>query len=454
MIDPDAPEKRPNDRGDLARRCFQLAWTLLLTGLVLAFLALWGQRRATASAEWRDPADAVRASAVAPDLALLSLAGVPDDQVLALSIEKVELGTTHALLAFSGDLTDRQRTNGWLWLAFRYHQAGHTTLAAQAYRLAGLGAILSSDLPDLLRTETLLAVGRQLIALHDKPSASYYLKQTALIAAYAPQLTPYHRRSLLERLIPALVRAGGKREDWTPLAKAVESGQSPGEHMGAVRSDTGLGWWDETPQDGTLLAEAQAARRVAAAALLSAVSAENGGNSIADAGSAGGTQFQETDPHRVEQEARQALSDALLGEDAAVRQHPKRPAATSESDMLAQQTLVRCLLLKRRIAAGGGGAGLVPDWESDRDGINVALTAAWTDWLALRATSTEAGLVSPYRVAEAPAARQAIVAAYWGLYPDAPVTELVASAQAVAGIGPLRLTVLESGTPPLIGWSD
>ena len=78
-------------RADLARRCLQLALVLCLIGLVPGLLAIWGQRRAVADAAWRDPADDVRPEAIAPDLALLSLAGTQDDQLLALAMESGEL---------------------------------------------------------------------------------------------------------------------------------------------------------------------------------------------------------------------------------------------------------------------------------------------------------------------------------------------------------------------------
>ncbi|MCP4518409.1 MAG: hypothetical protein GY824_24665, partial [Delftia sp.] len=246
-------------RTTLARRCLQAALLVGLASLALILLTLWSERRASAASAWHDPADDVRPDAVALDLALLSLAGTPDERVLALALETYELETARVLLTFGADLGDQQRLNGWLWLAYRYQKAGQTQRAARAYRLAGGGAVLSDKLPDLLRVEALLTIGRQLIALHDKPGAHFYLKQAALISAHAPDLTVHHRRSLLERLIPFSLQAGGRRNDWAALAQAIakdavpQGGKSPNCPNAAPGHDAGL-------------VRAQDARRAAAAA--------------------------------------------------------------------------------------------------------------------------------------------------------------------------------------------
>jgi hypothetical protein len=424
---------RTSSRIGVARRCLQLALLLCLIGLVPTSLAIWGERRAAAATAWRNPADDTHPAAIAPDLALLSLAGVPDDQVLALAMEASELETVRALLAFSADLTDQQRMNGWLWLAYRYQKAEQRGRATQAYRLTGGGAVLSGHLPDLLRTETLLTVGRQLIALHDEPGARYYLRQAALIGAHAPHLTDYYRRRLLERLIPTSLRAGGKRDDWIALARTVKSGTARG---GSVA----FTWHDATPGEDAALVAARDARRAAAATLL-----------------AGGA---------ASDRDRQALRQALLNEDAAADEYLKRtlamPASTREVGLAAQETWLHWLLFKRRIAAGGAGAGLVPEWESSREQINAALTVAWADWLTLYTNPTDADPMSGGQTlvnsAEprlaASASRRAIVAAYWGLYPDASVADLVPVAQGLSSPGGLRLIIIKPGTPPLVGWSE
>jgi hypothetical protein len=430
----------PNRRVAVARRCLQLALVLSVVGVVPTSLAIWGEHRTIASAAWRDPAENIQAEAIAPDLAILSLAGVPDAEVLALSREMGELETAHSLLVFSADLTDTERTNGWLWLAYRYNEAGQSGRAAQAYRLAGLGAVLSKDLPNLLRAKTLLAVGQQLIPLHDKTSARFFLQQAALIGAHAPLLTSYQRHSLLEQLVPAVVRAGGGRDDWLSLAKTVKSGQG-GDGIVGSQVAAGIGWHNPTQESDAALAQARDTRRAVAAAWLAEISASN---VRADASS----------PTDVGEEAWQALRQALLAEEAAVEQYAAQRTEMDGASSAVQETWLRWLLLKRGIAAGGAGKGLVPEWESERAEIDAALTTAWTEWLALQASSIGIGLAGGYQGLDAYAARWAISAAYWGLYPDAAVTDLLPAAQSTGSFGRLRLSILEPGVPPVVGWSE
>jgi hypothetical protein len=422
---PGGSDRPSNSRASLARRCLQLALVLLILALALTQLTVWGERRAAAAAAWRDPANDIQPQAIAPDLALLSLAAVPDEQMLALAIEANELETVRALLAFSADLTDQQRMNGWLWLACRYQEAGQTGRAAQAYRLAGEGAILSGHLPDLLRVETLLTVGQQLITLHDKLSAHYYLSQVALIGAHAPHLTDYARRWLLEQLIPYILQAGGKRDDWLVLAKAVKNGTAQGGNLAFTAPN-------DTPGKDALLMTAQDSRQAAAAALLSALTL-NSTQPSAD-----------TTQTDLIQLNRSQTRQALLAEDAAIASYLAR-----ETGPAAQETRLRWLLFKRRVAAGGAGAGLMPEWETSRAHIDAALTAAWSDWLALHTAPTSS---NPRTAASA--VRQAIMAAHWGLYPDASLTDLVHTLQSLDNAGDLRLTIIEPGQHPVVGWSE
>jgi hypothetical protein len=396
----------------MARRCLQAALILCLVGLVLGLLALWGQQRAAAAAAWRDPADDVQPAAIALDLALLSLAGAPDEQVLALALQTGEAETVRALLAFSADLSDQERLNGWLWLAYHCQKAEQTQHAAQAYRMAGNGAVLSAQLPALLRAETLLTAGQQLIALHDKSSAHFYLGQAALVGAHAQRLTNYHRRALLERLVPLSLQAGGRRDDWSALSKAVAKGTTS--KGGGVAPCQRV-----APGYDAGLVNARNTRRAAAAAWLAALS---------------------SNPDTTRE--RDALHQALLAEDAAVQAYLKQ-----HTDPAARQTRLRWLLLKRRIAAGGIGDRLVPEWTANGAQIRAQLSAAWAGWLATHSKNNRQGQATC-------ASRQAIVAAYWGLYPDAPIADLLLAVQGIADLGGLRLGVVKSGTPPVVGWQE
>ena len=421
-------------RSWLARRFLQLAFVLFIIGILATILAVWGQQRAAAKATWRDPAESLEAPSVASDLAALNLAGVPDAQVLVLAMEKGELATAHALLALSAGLTDAQRVSGWLWLADRYQDTGQTERAALAFRLAGSGAVLGQDLTDLLRTDALVAVGQGLLALHDQVSARHFLSQAAAIGAHASDLGDYHRRSLLERLLPALVRSGGQRDDWLALAKAVKA-SVPGTSRFSIGRGSGTSDWRDSEPDGdAALVNARNARREAAASWLDAIS--NG-----------------ADPDTLV-EVQRVLREALAAEDVAVDRYWENQGRMRITAPGASIIRLRWLLLKRQIASGGLGADVMPDWETDREAIDAALSSAWADWMVQQATPPFSAPPVDFQNLPAQVARQAISAAYWGLYPNAPVTDLVKAAQSGGGSDRLRLTVLKPGTPPTVGWSE
>jgi hypothetical protein len=147
------------------------------------------------------------------------------------------------------------------------------------------------------------------------------------------------------------------------------------------------------------------------------------------------------------------LSDALLAEDVAISQATARLGRTQEEMLATQAFLLDWWSLKRRVAAGGAGAGLVPEWESRREEIDAALSAAWAGWLVLQSDPTASDVNADFQGITGTTMRRAIAAAYWGLYPDAPVAELLSSARPTTGYGGLHLSILVPGTPPVVGWS-
>jgi hypothetical protein len=111
-------------------------------------------------------------------------------------------------------------------------------------------------------------------------------------------------------------------------------------------------------------------------------------------------------------------------------------------------------MLKRWVAWGAVVPGLVPAWDGEREQITKALSKAWERWSMLQAN--RGGLVTPSEFEALPVyvARRALAAAYWGLFPDAPVEDLVLSVKPVREFDGLRLEVLEGGNPPNVGWSE
>jgi hypothetical protein len=438
-------------KATVARFFFQLAVVLLLIGLGATALAFWSESRAVAAAAWRDPSAGVRPEAVATDLALLRLAGASDERVLALAMEMDELETLRSVLVFSGDLGDRERTNGWLWLAQRYSQAGQREQAALAFRLAGDGAILGVGLPDWSRTEILVAVGRQLLPLFDRIGAKFFLGQAAVIGARSSSLTDFQRRSLLERLVPSILEAGGEREDWRDLAAAVEN-DAAGDTFRSPAGPSGLGL-DGVLVGDALSVQARDARRAVAAEWLAATSAGYASSDAALSDTASAPPRDALGQTKTDGESREQLRQALLTEDAALDRFAAAGLVADESALAAHEVWLRWLLLKRRVAGGGFGSGLVPEWERRREEIDADLSKAWTRWLTLQTGEGGAGSISDWNLPPA-VARSALMAAYWGLFPDAPVEELVSMLQRADDTGRLHLAVLLPGTPPVVGWSE
>jgi hypothetical protein len=176
---------------------------------------------------------------------------------------------------------------------------------------------------------------------------------------------------------------------------------------------------------------AQDARRAAAAAWLAELPASHG---VA-----------------CESQACLNLRQALLEEDAALQAYLAYDASQG-----AQLSRLHWLWLKRRVAEGGFGPGLVPQWEASRAQIRAALTGAWGDWLALAVPGQgdQENSGTDLRRLTVCAARQAIVAAYWGLYPNAPIADLLSASEGLTDFGWLHLTIVKPGTLPVVGWQE
>jgi hypothetical protein len=192
-------------------------WLLagLLTGVIVlavAGVALLGayfylsrsnaqtlQRSATG---WANPLEFVRADAVVPDLAVLSLAGEADDRVIRAALDGGEAETAYAGLAYSLLSPDSVRSGHWLLLADddRVRDPGRS---AVAYQAALDQVALAPTLSDAARADVSLQVARGYAALKDNKAARLALAQAESIARYSLALLPAQRRSLLEQVASA-----------------------------------------------------------------------------------------------------------------------------------------------------------------------------------------------------------------------------------------------------------
>jgi len=137
---------------------------------------------------------------VDPALALASLGGVPEAEIIIEAIKKDRPETALAGLLFHSKLPDRESAGDFLLLARAYTDDAQPDKAIFSYQLAGTVATLSPDIPDTVRADIFLQVSEGLAKLNESVLARFYLDQAFVVAARSPFLRPVQRRTLLERL--------------------------------------------------------------------------------------------------------------------------------------------------------------------------------------------------------------------------------------------------------------
>ncbi len=393
----------------------------LLAGLMLLLAGLtWWEGNSASAATWSDPGADLNPNAVAPDLALLSLAGLPDRVVLELALESRELETAYALLSLSPRLGDAERVSGWLLLGDLYRKAGWRARALLSYRMAAGGALRSPSIGDRVRAVGLITAARRLAQMGAREDARFYLDQAVWVLAKAPTLTVAERQRLFPTVTATYQELGLHWKAWRSLAQqlrpeVVRRTYAP---RPAVRSAVVL----PQPARDTRLLAAAAARQQAARELLAVWRC---------------AEADRTESPSCRAAAQARLAEALRTEDKAVRAYLAVIGGTTE----AAATEIYWLALKRQVARGGFGLELGPEWRETLPGLRAELSAAYGRLVARWQQERSAG----------EGARQALTWCYWGLYPDCPQGTL-AQALPHQPHDPLDLVVLQEGDPPRLGY--
>jgi hypothetical protein len=329
---------------------------LALAGLGLLGAYFFLSRQPAEDVKWVNPVAAVQSKAVAPDLAVLTLAGEPDDRIIRAALDANEVETAYATLAHSVMLPDNLRSGGWLLLA-RHYQQSDPARAAIGYQaaldLASLGPVLS----DSARADLSLQAARGYAALGKTEIARLALAQAENIARYSLTLLPAQRRTLLGQVADAY-QAQGDAASAAALRERLDAyAAGPGVTVSAGEQLL------PTLRGGVVLPQAVAtalAARQQAAANLSArwLSASS---SSRDA-------------------LAQALGQALREEDIA------RDAFYAGADQLALPDRLALfhdklawLAAKYRVALGGYGISLVPEWEARTEELHTDLANTYTE---------------------------------------------------------------------------
>lgn len=344
------------------------------------------------------PLDLVDIKQVDPALALASLGGVAEADVVAEAISKARPETAFAALLYNPALTDKETAGNFILLAAAFYPNDQQVKARFSYQMAGTIATLSPDMPDTVRADIFIQVGEGLINMGEPALAKFYLDQAFTLAADSPFLQALQRRTVFQRLqqnYVALQEREAARDSLNLSANPPPLALKAGEGPVLPR-----------PQPiplSTVVQEAEA-ERWRRAQELAAILVDRGGKSP--------------------QAAKDSLHQALLNED-----QLKIPFYEAELAMATQLSRkiditaakIEWLSVKYRIARGAYGTGLVPEWEAQTEQIRTDLTKTYETLYALYADLAVAlPQVSQIDKATEERLRREILAGELGRYPNYP----------------------------------
>ena len=379
----------------------RLLLPLLLTGVILLAVAgaallgayvLLARNSGHATIAMGDLLEAAHPNEVAPDLAILTLAGEPDDRVIRAALDANEFETAYAVLAYSVQLPDAQRGGHWLLVAERLRTVD-APRAIRAYVAALDQAALAPAISDLARVDMSLQIARGFTALEQKEPARLALVQAEGIARYSPTLLPAQRRTALTQIIAAYQTQGDSRSAQALRAELDSPGPAVRVEpapllLPALRGGAVLPYAVAT----TMAQRQQAAAALAARWLSSSPSTRT---TLAD-----------------------KLGQALIAEDAARASFYSEMDTVPLTDRLALlHDRVMWLTVKYRAARGAYGVPLVSAWTPQADELAAQLAAAYTDLVNGYGVQLDT-LTAPDEVlARVELLRQAVLWTRLGLFP-------------------------------------
>jgi hypothetical protein len=369
---------------------------LALAGVALLVVYFSLVRQPATQDVWTNPLAAVKSDAVAPDLAVLTLAGEVDERIVRAALDANETETAYATLANSLLMTDNLRSGGWLLLG-RQSQEKDPARAAVAYQAALDLASLAPSIGDMGRADLSLQAARGFAALKKIKIARLAVAQAENVARYSVALLPAQRRTLLGQVADAY-RAVGDPAAARNIRERIDAyAAGPGIAVGAGSQII------PTLRGGVVLPEAvvsaMAARQNAAADMAARwLSAPEGGRDA----------------------LAKTLGQALLAEDAARSEFYQTADKLSLADRLALlHDKLAWLGIKYRVAQRGYGVSLVPEWEAQVADIAAALSSTYTE--LINGYGQQLDTLDPTEAVQARVEllRQGVLWARLGLFPDA-----------------------------------
>ena len=382
---------------------------LALAGVALLVVYFSLSRQPAANDVWTNPLAGVKAEVVAPDLAVLTLAGEADERIIRAAIDADEIETAYATLANSLLMTDNLRSGSWLLLA-RQFQEHDPARAAVAYQAALDLASLAPSIGDMGRAELSLQAARGFAALDNDKLARLALAQAENVARYSVTLLPAQRRTLLGQVADVFQTLGD-----TTAARGIR------ERVDAYAAGPGIAVGAGSPliptlRGGVVLPEAvvtaMAARQNAAADLAARwLSAPGSGrDALVD-----------------------TLGQALLAEEVARGEFYQAADQLSLADRLALlHDKLAWLMVKYRVAQRGYGVSLVPEWEAQADEIASALSTTYTELINGYGQQLDTLDAAEAVQARVELLRQGVLWTRLGLFPDAKAEQALSAQLAEA----------------------
>jgi len=181
--------------------------TLTILGIILVIaisgLFLSGQTNLWQGTNQRSifgnsPLNQLDETQIDPALALSSLGGMPNIEVIAKAINTARPETALAAILYTPTLTDKETTGELARLSNLYQD--NPEKAGLCLQWAGTAATLSPHLTDTARTDLFIQTGEGLLNLKQTAFAELYFDQAFLIASASPHLQAVQRRTFFERL--------------------------------------------------------------------------------------------------------------------------------------------------------------------------------------------------------------------------------------------------------------
>ena len=352
--------------------------------------------------QWKAPLDQVDPQRIVLPNSLEILAGVSDMQAIDDALQQGDWESAYADLAYSPDLADASRAGTLLLLGSRYAAAKQTAKAAWAYQYAATLATMSPLPSDLVRGQTLLGAAQGLNTLGMRSAARAALDQAYLIAQYSFSI-PRDTRSRMYGQIATVYQSFGVTNLATQARQKSEEAATPtSEEAVATSRPPFFVPPSDLPADKDL--EDKTTARVTAAKELIDQLNLNPPKS----------------PKDLPQDLIRSLGDRLYEEDGLRKDYydtQYKAAADPGAQVAVLNDRIRWLALKLRVARGGFGVSLVPEWEKDAKNIAKELSDTLDELFKI--TEQEAG--SAEKAADADlhvddALRGELVAGRWGLY--------------------------------------